>query len=67
MSWELWYFNHWLMHLIYFTAGLIIIFAMASNYYISWKQKMIIFDRLERYSKLSAIDPHTKIAKEFEK
>jgi hypothetical protein len=54
------------MHLVYFTAGVIIIFALASNYYINWKEKMMILDRLKRYSELSTINPKYKVAKEFE-
>lgn len=67
MTWELWYFDYWLMHLIYFAAGLIIIFALASNYYNDWKYKMMILDRLKRQTELGDIDPQYKVAKEFEK
>ncbi len=66
MTWELWYFNYWLMHLIYFSAGLTIIVAIASNYYENWKYKMMILDRLKKHTQLCAIDPQYKVAKEFE-
>lgn len=46
--WKVEYFNYWLMHWIYFTAGLIIIFAIGKNKWDDYQYKLKILKRLEK-------------------
>ena len=54
IRWELWYFNHWLAYFFYFTAGLIIIFAIASNKYKKYRKKIMIIQRLKEHSYITS-------------
>lgn len=51
LHWELWYFNYWLTHMFYFSGGLIVLFAIGSNKYKSYREKIKLLERLERHSK----------------
>lgn len=62
LGWELWYFNYWLTHMFYFAAGLIILFAFASNKWEKYKNKLLILNRLERYSNCSYLPIPKEVA-----